>query len=141
MATFKTSLPDDFLLQLSNLGERTDEIIPKVLKVGGEVVLKRAKSNLQAVIGKTKYPSRATGELVGALGVSQARQDREGNMNVKIGFSEPRQDGGSNAKLANIIEYGKHGQPPRPFMKPAKSQTKNEVVEAMKAKFESEVGV
>jgi hypothetical protein len=65
--------------------------------------------------------------------------DREGNYNVKVGFAEPRKDGGSNAMLANVIEYGKHGQPPHPFLIPAKSQSKNEAIEAMKAKLQSEV--
>ncbi len=46
---------------------------------------------------------------------------REGNHNIKVGFAEPRSGGGSNAKLANILEYGKHGQPAKPFLKPAKS--------------------
>ncbi len=117
MAKVEVKMPEEFLLKLSRLGERTDEIIPKVLEAGGEVVLSKVKSNLQSVIGSgTKYPSRATGELVNALGLSPAKQDRDGNHNIKIGFTEPRKDGGeSNAKIANIIEYGKSGQPPRPF--------------------------
>jgi HK97 gp10 family phage protein len=137
-ADFK--MPEDFLLKLSTLGERTDEIIPRVLEAGGEVVLARAKSNLRAVVGRgTKYDSRSTGELADALGVSGARIDRDGNYNVKVGFSEPRHDGESNAKLANIIEYGKHGQPPKSFMKPAKSQTKAACIDAMKAQLEKEI--
>ena len=113
-------MPEDFLRAISTLGEKTDEIVPRVLEEGGKVMLAKVKGNLQAVIGKGKYKSRATGELVNALGVSGARMDREGNYNVKVGFAEPRRDGESNAKLANIIEYGKHGQPARPFLKPAK---------------------
>ena len=133
-------MPEDFLLKISALGERTDEIVPRVLEAGGEVMLARVKSNLQAVIGKnTKYDSRSTGELVAALGVSGARMDREGNYNVKVGFSEPRRGGESNAKLANILEYGKHGQPPKPFLKPAKSAAKSACIEAMKAKLEEEI--
>jgi hypothetical protein len=66
--------------------------------------------------------------------------DRDGNYNVKIGFSEPRRGvGDSNAKLGNILEHGKHGQPPRPFLKPAKSQTKEACIEAMKAKLQQEM--
>jgi hypothetical protein len=126
---------------LSRLGERTDEIIPKVLEAGGEVVLSKVKSNLQSVIGSgTKYPSRATGELVNALGLSPAKQDRDGNHNIKIGFTEPRKDGESNAKIANIIEYGKSGQPPRPFLKPAKSATRKSCIEVMKSRLEQELG-
>jgi len=58
---------------------------------------------------------------------------------VKIGFSEPRQNGESNAKIANILEYGKHGQAPKPFLKPAKSASKSECIDAMKRVFEEEV--
>jgi HK97 gp10 family phage protein len=134
-------LPEDFLLRISTLGEKTDEIVPKVLEAGGAVVLKKVKSNLRAVIGKgVKYDHRSTGALVDALGLTSARQDREGNFNVKVGFAEPRKDGESNAKLANILEYGKHGQPPKPFLKPAKSAAKNEVISAMTAKLEEEIG-
>jgi HK97 gp10 family phage protein len=135
--TFK--MPDDFLAKISALGSKTDEIVPKVLAVGGEVMLARVKSNLQAVIGKGKHKSRSSGELVDALGVSGARMDKAGTWNVKIGFKEPRRDGGSNAKLGNVLEFGKHGQPPRPFLKPAKSSAKSACIEAMKAKLSEEL--
>lgn len=140
MAKVEIKMPEDFLLRLSRLGDQTDTIIPKVLEAGGEIVEAKVKSNLQAVIGHgTKGESRSTGELLSALGISSAKQDKDGNFNVKVGFSEPRPDGKSNAMVAGVLEYGKHGQPPRPFLKPAKSQSKNAAIEAMKAKFESEV--
>ena len=137
-ATFQ--MPEDFLLKLSRLQDRTDDIIPRVLKAGGEVVEAKIKSNLQSVIGKgTKEESRSTGELVSALGVSSAKQDRDGNFNVKVGFSGPRPDGKSNAMIAGVLEYGKHGQSPKPFLKPAKSASKKACVEAMVSAFEKEV--
>ena len=140
MAKAAFKMPEDFLLKLSRLGEKTDEIIPKVLEAGGEVVEAKVKSNLQAVIGSgTKEESRSTGELISALGVSSARQDKDGNFNVKVGFSEPRSDGKSNAMIAGVLEYGKSGQPPKPFLKPAKSASKSACVDAMIAAFEKEV--
>ena len=141
MATAKWQMPDDFLSKISALGDKTDEIVPRVLAEGGKVMLARVKSNLQAVIGKkTKYKSRSTGELFTALGVSGARLNREGNYNVKVGFSEPRHgDGESNAKLANIIEYGKHGQKAKPFLKPAISSAKSEVIQTMVDALQREV--
>jgi HK97 gp10 family phage protein len=140
MAKVDVRMPEDFLLKVSKLAEQTDVIIPKVLEVGGEVVLAKVKDNLRSVVGKgTKYPSKSTGELVSSLGVTSAKQDRKGNYNVKVGFSEPRSDGGSNAKIANIIEYGKHGQPARPFLKPAKSKSRKQCVEAMATKLEEEI--
>ena len=133
-------LPDDFLKRLSKLGDKTDEITKEVLKAGGEVVLKKVQQNLTEVVGKdTKYPSQSTGELEKSLGVSAPLLDRNGNFNVKVGFAEPRSDGESNAKLANILEYGKHGQPAKPFLAPAKRSAKKQCEAAMKAKFEEEV--
>jgi HK97 gp10 family phage protein len=141
VAKVDVKMPEEFLLRLSKLGERTDEIIPRVLEAGGEVVLSKVKSKLQSVIGSgTKYPSRTTGELVNALGLSPAKQDRDGNHNIKVGFTEPRKDGESNAKIANIIEYGKSGQPAKPFLKPAKSASRKSCIEAMKTRLEQELG-
>ena len=112
MAKAEVVLPDEFLQKLSKLSDRTDEISERVLEAGGEVVLAKIRSNLASVVGKdTKVDSRSTGELERSLGMSKARVDRNGNHNIKIGFAEPRSDGGSNAKIANILEYGRHGQP------------------------------
>jgi len=125
---------------MSRLGSNFDSIAETVLQAGGEVVLAKTQSNLSSVIGSsTKYDSRATGELESSLGLTSVKMDRNSNFNIKVGFSEPRSDGGSNAQLANIIEYGKSGQPAKPFLKPAKSASKKQCVEAMKAAFESEV--
>ena len=127
-------------MKVSKLAEKTDEIIPRVLEVGGAVVLPKVKSNLQAVIGSnTKYKSRSTGELADALGVTPAKQDKEGNYNIKIGFAEPREDGESNAKIANILEYGKSGQPAKPFLKPAKSASRKPCITAMTTALEKEL--
>jgi len=133
-------MPEDFLLKVSKLADRTDEILPKVLDAGADVVEKRVRKNLQGVIGKgNKEKDRSTGQLLAALGTSRPMQDRDGNFNVKVGFAENRTDGENNAKLASILEYGKHGQSPRPFLKPAKSQSKQACVQAMIDKLESEV--
>jgi len=133
-------MPEDFLMKISKLGEKTDEIISRVLEAGGEVVEAKVKSNLQAIIGKdTKEESRSTGELIKALGVSPAKQNNNGDFNVKVGFNEPRSDGKSNAMIASVLEYGKSGQPPKPFLKPAKSDSRKTCIEAMKQKLESEV--
>ena len=140
MAKATMKMPVEFLLKVSRLGEKTDEILPRVLRAGGEVVEEKAKNNLQRVIGNaTKEESRSTGELVSALGVSSAKQDRDGNFNVKVGFSEPRTDGKSNTMIAGVLEYGKSGQPPKPFLKPAKSASKTACISAMISALAKEV--
>ena len=140
MAKVDIKMPEEFLQKLSRLGSDFDEVAESVLEAGGEVVLTRVKGNLAGVVGQgTKYDSRSTGELEAALGLSPAKLNRDGNHDIKIGFVEPRKDGGSNAKLANILEYGRHGQPAKPFMKPAKTASKSAAISAMQQKFEEEV--
>ena len=140
MAKADFKLPDEFLTKLSRLGNDTDAVAEKVLKAGGEVVLARVRSNLVTVIGSgTKFDSRSTGELAQSLGLSPVKLNREGNHDIKIGFSEPRSDGSNNAKLANILEYGKHGQPAKPFLKPAKSASKAECIRVMEQTLKEEV--
>lgn len=145
MAKLGIKLPEEFLQKVSRLAEKTDEIVPKVLEAGGAVVLPKVKSNLQAAVGSnTKYKSRSTGELVDALGMTSPKQDRNGNFNIKIGFAEPRKNPGksksvSNAMLASILEYGKSGQSPKPFLKPAKASTKKPCIQAMTEALEKEI--
>lgn len=140
MAKVDVKMPEDFLLKLSRLGDKTDEICEKALNAGGEVVLAKVKNNLSSVIGKdTKTDSRSTGELERSLGLSPVLIDDNGNANIKIGFKEPRSDGESNAKITSIIEYGKQGQPPKPFLKSAKSSSEKACVKSMVETLEQEV--
>lgn len=140
MAKADINFPDAFLEQLSRLGNQFDSVAQSVLEAGGEVVLEKAQRNLAAVVGTgTKYDSRSTGELVDSLGLSPVKLNKSGNHDIKVGFSEPRSDGGSNAKIANILEYGKHGQAPKPFMKPARTSSKAECIQVMKDTLEAEV--
>ena len=140
MAKADIKFPDTFLEQLSRLGSQFDSVAESVLEAGGEVVLAKAQRNLAAVVGTgTKYDSRSTGELVDSLGLSPVKLNKSGNHDIKVGFSEPRSDGGRNAEIANILEYGKHGQAPKPFMKPARTSSKAECIQVMKDTLEAEV--
>jgi len=152
MAKVEVKMPEDFLLRLSKLGDKTDEIVESCLEAGSEVVLSKVRSNLSSVIGGgTKYPSESTGELEASLGVTPVKVDNKGVHNVKIGFNEPRRRQYAakgkrsyytitNAMIANVIEHGKHGQPPKPFLKPARTSSRKPAIEAMKQKLDEENG-
>ena len=134
MAKCICKLPDDLLKKLSKLGSKMDDVSEVVLEAGGEVVLDKVKSNLESVLS-----GESTGELVGSLGLTNVRVGKDGNHNIKVGFAEPRRDGKSNAMIANIIEYGKSGQEARPFLKPAKKQSKKACIYVMTRKLEEEI--
>lgn len=140
MARVDVQLPEDFLMKLSAIADKTDEIIPKVLETGGEIAKDKVKSNLSEVVGRdTKNPSKSTGELEESVRLTPVRLTSKGDYIIRVGFSEPRSDDKSNTMVASILEYGKSGQPPKPFMKPAKIAVKDSVISAMQAKFEEEV--
>ena len=61
MAKAEMKMPEDFLLKISKLGSNFDSVADTILQAGGEVVLKKVKSNLSSVIGRgTKFKSRTT---------------------------------------------------------------------------------
>ena len=140
MVKVTIKMPTQFMDQLAKAAEKTDAAIPKALEAGGKVVFDTMKANLRSAIGRdTKYPSRSTGKLLAALGVSPVKLNDEGNYDVKVGFSEDREV--SNAKLANILEYGKHGQPPKPILKPTRRSSRKPCIEAMQAALKEELGL
>lgn len=140
MAKVSIQLPTAFMDQLTKISAKTDIAIPKALEAGGKVVFEKMKDNLSSAIGRnTKYQSRSTGRLLTALGVSPVKVNDEGNFDVKVGFSESRSV--SNAMLANILEYGKHGQPPKPILKPTRASSRKPCIEAMQNVLKGELGV
>lgn len=151
MAKCEITLPEELQKKLDRLGRQTDEITAKALEAGAEATLPHLRSGLKDVIGKdTKYESRSTGELIRSLGISPVMVDREGSPNIKVGFNEPRRVQraakgkrsyytATNAMLANVLEYGKHGQPPKPFLKQAKNRSRKAAAAAMQRAFDEEV--
>ena len=139
MARVTIKMPTTLMDQLAKAAEKTDAAIPKALEAGGQVVYEKMQANLHAAIGRgTKYKSRSTGKLLGALGVSPVKVNDEGNYDVKVGFDENRGDA-NNAMLANLLEYGKHGQPPKPFLKRTKSSSQAPCIEAMQSVLKEEL--
>ena len=125
---------NDFSKKLAALGAHSDETLEKAMAAGAEAALPTVRECLQSVIGRgNKYPDRSTGEMVNSLGTSPVKVDSKGVVNVKIGFNEPRKrqytskktgkrTETTNGLIANVLENGKHGQPPRPWLKRAKTQ-------------------
>ncbi len=151
MASCEIKMPEKFLLKVSKLGQETDTIVAGALKVGGEIMFKSVKSHLKTVIGKDlKRKKRSTGELLNSLGISPDDIDDKGIHNLKVGFNEPRRNQYeakgersyytiTNAMIANVIEFGKSGQNPKPFLKSAKNKSRKACVAAMEEKLKEEI--
>lgn len=141
MAIATIKIPNDLLKKIEALGENSGPIIDKCVEAGAKVVEKHVRENLRGKLSA----GHQNGELINALGVSPVKVNANGVHNAKVGFSENRSDGKRNGMIAAIFENGrspnksgKAAQPPRPFMAPAKTQSKKSAVEAMERVFDEE---
>lgn len=141
MARAAVKMPNDFLERISRLNNRFDDIIPRVLEKGAEPVIQKAKTNLAARIGQgTKEPSQSTGELIASLETTKPIQDAKGDWNLRVGVPTTKDSKGvSNALKAAVLEYGKSGQPPKPWLKPTKSAARKVCAEAMEKALDKEI--
>lgn len=131
MAKAEIRLPNDFLDALEAASNQIDQIAGDALQRGASIVEPRVRSNLTGAI----TPGKGTGQLLAALGTSPVGVTRQGNLNLKVGFSEGRRDGVSHAKIATVLEYGSTRQVARPFLAPARAQSRKPTLDAMKAVF------
>ncbi len=138
-ASFK--MPNDFLERISRLNDQFDDIVPRVLQEGAKPAVQKAKTNLSLRIGQgTKGPSQSTGELLESLESSKPVQDHSGDWMLRVGVPTTKDSKGvSNALKAAVIEYGKSGQPPKPWLKPTKRASRKDCIEAMKKALEKEM--
>ena len=136
-------MPDEFLENLSRIGTDFDYVAKKALQEGAKPILDQARQNLRGVIGKdTKYPSRSKGELLGSLGVTPPLQDKDGNWNIKIGVGDSiDSEGVPNALKAQVLEYGKAGQAPKPWLKPARRKGRKAAISRMQDVLEKELKI
>ncbi|CAB0855556.1 hypothetical protein FRC0360_00760 [Corynebacterium diphtheriae] len=141
MARVQIRLPNKYIDKLEATSRLLDTAADEVLTAGANVVEPRMRANLAAAIGRaTTMPSRSTGQLIGALGVTSVKVNSRGDHNVKVGFAENRRDGRSNALIANVLEHGRSNQPARPFLAPTRSQTRRGVIDAMKQALAARIG-
>lgn len=141
MARASFKMPDVFLEKMSRLNNKFDDIVPRVLEKGAEPAIEKAKKNLSLRIGQgTKGPSKSTGELLKSIESTKPEQDNNGNWTLRIGVPKTKDSKGvSNALKAAVIEYGKSGQPPKPWLKVTKSQSRKPCIEAMKSALDKEM--
>lgn len=141
MARVQIRLPNKYIDALEATSRLLDTAADEVLSAGANVVEPRMKANLASAIGRaTTMPSRSTGQLIGALGVTSVKVNSRGDHNVKVGFAENRRDGRSNALIANVLEHGRSNQPARPFLAPTRSQTRRGAIDAMKQALAARIG-
>lgn len=137
---FETKVPVELMNKLNALSDDIDNIEDKMLAAATDVLKPEIENNLRKVI-RSGYE---TGALAASVSVKKKRTSKEkANIiyfkgTVKRTFKNGKTRTVRNNLKAAVLEYGKQGQPPRPFLRPAVNAKRMEMAEAMERIFESE---
>ncbi len=123
MARIDTSEFSEFLLDMEELARLPDEVIEKMLLAEAEVAERAIKSK-----GRS-YGVEDTGMTLASITTGKVKRTKLG-MGLNIYPKGKNKRGDRNAEVAFINEFGKHGQPARPFMRDACEEAADEVCEA-----------
>jgi len=145
--TFKAG--EEFALQLSHFGTRSDAIAKKAIYEGASIIADKIKDNLEALPEEafrkltdgdifSSVPESQKEDLASAFGVTPIKQDKEGNWCAKIGFdgygrfpTKKYPQGLPNQLLGRAIESGSSVRRKVPFVRPAVIATKRAVINRM----------
>ncbi len=136
MARFSVDGMFDFD-ELLNARALTGDVMNKMLHSAADVIVKTQKQTAQRML-KGRY---ATGRLANSISKGRVRSSKDGR-SIEIGFKSGRVRGKkklrttSNAEIAFLNEYGKRGQPPRPFIQQANEQCREEAIEAAAKEYD-----
>ena len=124
-----------FELAISQAAARFPEVAEKALRAGAAVYAKQMRKNLKGILSPA-----ATGELIGAFGITPVKQDTKLNYNVHLGFDGYQQPGYGQFSvkgvpfqlIARSFESGAgNWRRPTPFAKPAVKEKKSEADQVM----------
>lgn len=139
--TFKAG--EDYMLKLSRLNNRCEEITKKAIHKAAGIVTDQIRENLEANLRdpvsaaksgpalSKNYYNEPTGALSDSLGITPITKDKDGWWSAKIGFDGYDSRGVPNQLKARVMESGSSTIKKRPFVRPAVQATRAKAVKAM----------
>ncbi len=123
MGDLKVTGIDNLFDDLSSLCKLPDELIMNMLNAEADVVV-AAQRKMAKSMGVL-----ATGVTASSIRKGQVKR-RRGKLTITVSPQGKNRRGNRNGEVAFINEYGKRGQPARPFIRTANQQAEKEVAEA-----------
>ena len=132
MARLTTNGLDDLMLTLDQIGDMPDDVLGGMLDAAADVFVAAQKRKGAA------YKVQDTGMTIESIKKSRPRRTKDGG-SISIYPQGERQrehpkTGTTsitrNAEIAFVNEYGKRGQPPRPFIREANEECTDEAIQA-----------
>ena len=129
MAGFEVNFPTDFMGGILN--SSFEDIAKEALEEAAPLMEKSIKQSLQNSIR-----DKSSGDLVKSVKVSRPKRTKTNAWIVNIGPSGTDSKGVRNALKAIILNYGKKGQAPRPWLTPAVNNCQTEINLKIQQKYE-----
>ena len=124
---------EGILKALENLPVATQKkILRPGLRKGANIIKKQASENVKSVVS-----DEATGFLSRNIVVRSLRARNKGDVRIAVAIrpgevGNPR-TGTRVGLYGSVLEYGKEGQPPRPWLRPAQRDKAQEAINALVA--------
>lgn len=129
MAMMTTNGLAEFAVSLEEIREVPDGILDQMLNAEADVIEKAQKDKGLA------YGVHRTGVTLASIKRSKTSKTGDGKEIIIIPMGT-NSDGNRNAEVAFINEFGKHGQPARPFIRDANEEKADEAVDAAAAVYD-----
>ncbi len=137
MAQFKFEVPKELMQTIQQLEKESPEICEKMIDAGLDVAYKAIESKVPVADGGLKRSLKKTKPKISKSGDWFGNLRFMGYDSTKISKRHPK--GTPNALKAAVYEYGKPGQPARPFLRPAMQSAETEITAAMQKVYDEEV--
>lgn len=122
MAMLSVNGLDELSMDMDAFSELPDSVMENMLLAEAEVIEKAQKR-----VGKA-YGVHRTGVTLESITHSRMKVTRYGGRAIHVYPGARNSDGNRNAEIAFINEYGKRGQPARPFIRDANEESADEAV-------------
>jgi HK97 gp10 family phage protein len=130
MASFKVEGLAELIEGFGDISSIPDHVIDEMLNAEADVAVKAQKKSAETML-RGPYAHNPV-QLAGAIKKARVKATSDGK-SISIYFAGSRKRGKSeatNAEIAFVNEFGKRGQPARPFIKKANEECADDAVKA-----------
>lgn len=163
MARVTVDLGTDYIEKLQMLADNVDRVSKDAIRAGARVIANSIREKINNLPEDRRTTSRGywyltpsqefdgvpaeqKDALLGGLGISKVKKDKNGGYTAKVGFdgytsikTKEHPDGIPIPLLANAIESGSSIRIKQPFVRPAVQKSKKEAEAAMQAVIDAAI--
>lgn len=132
MPQFAMEFSEDVEKLFTQLGNKIDEVAPKMLAEAAPVVKEVAKA-------KAARSNESHKHMADGINFTKPKKSKDGAWISNIVIKGTREDGERLMEVAAVNEYGTSKMSAQPFLRPAIASTQNEVNRIMQDVFEREM--